>query len=823
MNTMRNHRSFVLLLLLLLSRLTAQDTASVVWPLTAATTIAPSTAGYVLAQSELFRNTEVNQYTGFNASQRIRITGNAWPLNQTTQIETVFVQFTVRPKAGVSLNVSWVKLYLAGNSGSNMRAKVFWSTDSTFTARTELYAGAANLPNNTGFDSAWSALNAAVPAGGAFHVRVYPWLHNQTGSNTGKYLLLQNVVIAGTTTGTAVIDLPTVTTTPIFNVSDVAAVSGGTIVTDGGGAVTQRGVCWDTVSGPTTASSVQLQGSGSGSFVSSIAGLTPGRTYFLRAFATNSSGTAYGAEHSFTTLLVRTAPIVTTSAVNTILATSATGGGSVTGWGGDTVTQRGICWSTAPGPTTTDHTIAAGSGTGSFSAVMKDLIPSTTYYVRAYAVNKNGTGYGVETSFTTQAIAPTVRVTVAKTGPADYTTVQAAFNAVPANYTGSYIIFVRKGVYKEKLLLATGKVNVVLIGEDRDSTILTYDDYAGKSGGTSTSYSTAIDADDFTAMNITFQNTVKNDGTFADQQAVALRVNGDRQAYYNCRLLGYQDTYYTWGGKGVQRTYHWKNIIEGSVDFIFGRNIVVFDSCTIVVNRNGGTITAAATEPGSQYGYVFRDCSIAAPDTGFNGIPVTSFYLGRPWQSAPRTVFLRTHEPATLHPAGWLAWNVPPALYAEYKSTGPGSSVTQRVAWSSQLSDSAAALYTLANIFGKNASSPAFSGDWLPVRPVEAFPTSVGTAPAVSTVPAAFRVEQNYPNPFNPETMITFTVQRPGTAVVTVRNLLGQHIAEPFRGAVQPGVQYHARFSAAGLSSGVYFYTVTDGRRAVTKRMVLQR
>jgi len=816
---MKRFARILSLCVLLWTVLPAQDTASVVWPLTATSTIFPATAGHIIGQSELLRNIEVNQYTGLNASQRIRIVGNAWPLNQTTMIETVFVQFTVRPKPGVALNISFVKLFLAGNSGSNMRAKVYWSLDSTFTERTELYAGAVNLPNNTAFDSAWGMLNAVVPDGGSFSVRVYPWLHNQTGSNTGKYLLLQNVLIAGTTSGSAVIDPPSVTTTPVFNVSDVFAVSGGTIITDGGGTVTQRGVCWDTVSNPTTTSTVQLQGSGSGAFVSIITGLTPGRKYYLRAFATNSAGTAYGAENSFTTLTSRTVPTVTTTAVNTILAVTANGGGNVTAWGGDTVTQRGICWSTAPGPTVSDHTIASGSGTGPFSAVMKDLIPSTTYHVRAYAVNKNGTGYGLETSFTTQAIAPTVRVTVSPNAGADYATAQAAFNAVPANYTGKYIIFVRKGVYKEKLVLATGKVNVVLIGEDRDSTILTYDDYAGKSGGTSTSYSTAIDADDFTAMNITFRNTVKNDGTFADQQAVALRVNGDRQAYYNCRLQGYQDTYYTWGGKGAQRTYHWKNIIEGSVDFIFGRNIVLFDSCEIIVNRNGGTITAAATEPGSKYGYVFRDCSIATPDTGFNGIPVSSFYLGRPWQSAPRTVFLRTYEPANLHPAGWLAWNVPPALYGEYMSTGPGASSAQRAVWSMQLTDSMAALHTMQNIFAKDASSPSFAADWTPERPAEQFPVHVKKNE--NEGPALFQVQQNYPNPFNPSTVIEFTVQRNGLASLMLYNSLGQSVRTLFEGNVEAGARYTITVRADGLASGTYYYRLSSGGSSAVKRLML--
>ena len=171
-------------------------------------------------------------------------------------------------------------------------------------------------------------------------------------------------------------------------------------------------------------------------------------------------------------------------------------------------------------------------------------------------------------------------------GSGDYTTVQAAFNAVPDSYTGPYTIFVKKGTYKEKLLLGSKKVNVILKGEDRDNTILTYDDYAGIAGGTSGSQSVGIDAADFIAVNITFQNTVKNDQTVANQQAVALRSNGDRQAFYNCKLLGYQDTYYCWGGSGAGRVYMKNCYIEGSVDFIFGRDIVLFDNCELHVNRN---------------------------------------------------------------------------------------------------------------------------------------------------------------------------------------------------------------------------------------------
>jgi pectin methylesterase-like acyl-CoA thioesterase len=609
------------------------------------------------------------------------------------------------------------------------------------------------------------------------------------------------------------------TTTAATNISTTFAFSGGNISTDGGGAVTARGICWDTSASPTIVKNKSSNGIGSGSFTSIAENLIPGKTYFVRAYATNSAGTAYGSEVSFTTLLTKSIPTVTTTAITNILATTASGGGNVTSWGGDSISGRGICWSTTANPTIAGNKTSNGTGNGTFSSVLVSLSPNVTYFVRAYATNSLGTGYGNEVSFSTQPLSPDVTKIVAKSS-GDYSTVQAAFDAVPNNYTGKYFIFVKKGVYKEKLLLSQNKVNVILIGEDRDSTILTYDDYAGKSGGTSSSQSLAIDADDFSAMNITFQNTVKNDGSFADQQAVALRVNGDRQAYYNCNLLGYQDTYYTWGGRGTGRTYHKNCLIEGSVDFIFGRNIVLFDSCEIRVNRNNGTLTAAATEAYAKFGYVFINSKITMYTTGFDGIPITTFALGRPWQSSPRTVFLTTEQPANLNPAGWLVWNVAPALYAEYKCTGAGFLPGQRVTWSSQLSDSAAATYTIANIFSKNSVSPAFGTDWIPQKPSVSFPTSVEGRLDV-TKPTEFFLGQNYPNPFNPASTIQFSVKEKGIATLKIYNTLGQEVTQLFSGMAMPSQLYTVEFRSQSLSSGMYFSVLESNGQRKTKKMLL--
>ena len=164
---------------------------------------------------------------------------------------------------------------------------------------------------------------------------------------------------------------------------------------DGGLEVTARGVCWSTNSNPTISDSHSTDGNGTGNFTSIITGLEDNTTYYVRAYATNGVGTAYGNELTFAT---PTLPTVTTIAVTNIDATSATSGGNVTDDGEATVTARGVCWSTSHNPTISDSYTTNGTGTGSFTSSLTNLTPNTTYYVRAYATNSVGTAYGSEVS-----------------------------------------------------------------------------------------------------------------------------------------------------------------------------------------------------------------------------------------------------------------------------------------------------------------------------------------------------------------------------------------------------------------------------------------
>jgi pectinesterase len=284
---------------------------------------------------------------------------------------------------------------------------------------------------------------------------------------------------------------------------------------------------------------------------------------------------------------------------------------------------------------------------------------------------------------------------VAKDGTGNFKTIQEAINAVPDFRKKETTIFIKNGIYKEKLILAESKILVTFIGESPDSTIITYDDWAqkknifGEETGTSGSAGFYIYGANFSAENISFQNTAGPVG-----QAVAVFVAGDKVKFRNCRFLGFQDTLYTWGKES--RQYYNHCYIEGTVDFIFGSSTAVFDSCT-VFGKRGGFYTAASTPENKKFGYVFLDCNITGD------APAISFYLGRPWRPFAKTVFLRCKLNKQVRPEGWHNWgnaeNEKTVYYAEYKNKSSDSSTGKRVSWSNQLTDEEAKAYTLKEIF----------------------------------------------------------------------------------------------------------------------------
>lgn len=264
-------------------------------------------------------------------------------------------------------------------------------------------------------------------------------------------------------------------------------------------------------------------------------------------------------------------------------------------------------------------------------------------------------------------------------GDGDYTTVQAAINAVPDNNAKWILIRVKAGTYSEKVTVPAAKTFIILSGVSANNTIITWNDSATSTGGTFYSATVTVFASDFIARYITIQNSYGS-----GDQAVALMISGDRSAFYGCRFLGFQDTVLDESG----RHYFSNCFIEGAADFICGDGQSVYEKCHIhtVPELNGAITAQRRGSSGEDTGYVFLNCKI----TG-GGL----MYLGRAWGRYSRVVFAYTYIANIIFPAGWDDWNDATrdstVFYGLYKCSGPGANDTGRVSWSRELSDTDAA------------------------------------------------------------------------------------------------------------------------------------
>jgi hypothetical protein len=272
---------------------------------------------------------------------------------------------------------------------------------SAITSRGVCYSNKATIPtiadtktnDGTAIGTFVSSLTG-LSANTIYYIRAYAT--NSIGTAYGD--------VKSFTTTTATIPTGLTTTAATF-ITQTTAISGGSSTADGGASITNRGICWSSsTTSPTIANSKTIDGTGIGSFASSLTSLTPGTTYYVRAYATNSAGTAYAVYQIFKTLVATVPSGITTSSISSITQTTASSGGSVSDDGGATITSRGICWSSSTSsPTIYDNATNNGSGTGSFASSLTGLSANTTYYVRAYATNSAGTAYGSATYFTTLA------------------------------------------------------------------------------------------------------------------------------------------------------------------------------------------------------------------------------------------------------------------------------------------------------------------------------------------------------------------------------------------------------------------------------------
>lgn len=297
---------------------------------------------------------------------------------------------------------------------------------------------------------------------------------------------------------------------------------------------------------------------------------------------------------------------------------------------------------------------------------------------------------------------------VSRDGTGEFRTIDEAIEVCRAFMDYTKVIYVKKGVYKEKLIIPSWLTNITICGEDRNNTIITWDDHAnikmpvggldseaavkGKPMGTFRTYTLKVQGSYITLKDITIENNAAKLG-----QAVALHTEGDHILVQNCRLLGNQDTVYT--GVGGTRVAFYDCYIEGTTDFIFGPSIAWFQNCEIHSKANS-YITAASTPAGQKYGYVFYKCRLTADKD------VDKVYLGRPWRPFAATIFMDCELGKHIRPKGWHNWNnaknEETARYAEYSNKGEGASTKNRVKWSKQLTKKEAAKVTLLDAFGED-------------------------------------------------------------------------------------------------------------------------
>lgn len=294
---------------------------------------------------------------------------------------------------------------------------------------------------------------------------------------------------------------------------------------------------------------------------------------------------------------------------------------------------------------------------------------------------------------------------VATDGSGEFRTIGEAVEVCRAFMEYRKVIFIKKGIYKEKLTIPSWLTNIEMVGEDAGTTVITNDDHAnlprteqGATGkmGTFRTYTLKVEGSNITIRNITIENNAPMLG-----QAVALHTEGDRIRLRGCRLLGNQDTVYT--GVANTRIFFEDCYIEGTTDFLFGPSTAWFENCEIH-NKSNSYITAASTPQDVTYGYVFNHCRLTAAEG------VDKAYLGRPWRAYAHTLFMNCYMGKHITPAGWENWKDyhDPAIegtvrYQEYNNHGKGADTSERVIWSRQLSDQEAASITMTTVFGEDA------------------------------------------------------------------------------------------------------------------------
>ncbi len=620
---------------------------------------------------------------------------------------------------------------------------------------------------------------------------------------------------------------PTVTTTLASSIAQTTATSGGNVTADGGASVTARGVCWSTAANPTTTSSHTSDGTGIGVFTSYITSLAPGTTYHIRAYATNSVNTSYGSDLTFTTTTTPpVAPTVTTTAASSITTTTAASGGNVTADGGATVTARGVCWSTASNPTTSNSHTSDDSGIGVFTSYITGLAPGTTYHIRAYATNSVNTSYGSDLTFTTATTS---------TDPYEPNNV----------YTNAYHIY-----YGDSL---TGGV----IDPDDDYDWFYFDGVAGDTvqitayaygtlvGSTLDSYLELYSSDGTTYI-------TGNDDWSSLSSRIEYVLGTSGRYYVKVRSCGYKSNKSTiMIDSKVINSINKEIIVSKDVNNYYHLQLQKVSSAIVVVNQESFEGTWPPT------GWDTLCVSGTAGDVVTFWNPITD-------AAAAHSGSIGAVFDWGYNLNGWLRWKVPDLMtYDNYQLSfwwkssyywhvDPYDNGDLFVKVSSNSGATWNTLWTFGDstlLVNSGAPWPWVSWTWyqstLDLSAYAHIPnvwigfqvvandnadialddvmltgaTGVESKPVELTNPAAFALLSNYPNPVKRSTTFSFNLPKSGPYMLKVYNISGG-LVYCTSGQGKDGMN-NVTWNASKISAGVYFYNLNYGGQSVTKKMVI--
>ena len=790
--------SFIVVLLLNTSSiLFAQSNANVSWPLNSVSKTSPKIIGKISAADESFSNMVITDYNGVSGSQRITVKGGNWT-NDNSPNYSRYVQFSLKPDSGNIFSISSIALNLGGSGGSNMQAVVLFSTDSNFTKSTEIFSGALGRDNLNliNYDS-----SIIIGQTQTIYLRIFPWY---TNSATGKYLNLSDIVIAG---NTGMPGYPVIMTLSVSKILKNSAVCKANALSDGGTQILSRGFCWNTSGSPSISGDSTVDGNGLGNFVSKLNNLASGTIYYVRSYATNSTGTTYGNEINFTTLASDTTFTVSASTkgkgtINVqpqkvsyepgsriVVNAIADSGYTFVKWSGD------IAGLQNPDTLTLYDNMNFSADFISNKFKESDSVPIGFASVNAEGQSVTTGGSGGDTVLFkdyyslasyclslgnpkgNKNIKPQVIFVTSMQGDGNQILIKAVSNVtILGAFSGATIV---NGGFQ-----ITNSKNIIIRNielKDCKPDCITIN--------TTSSYSTHhiwIDHCTFTDSPSVDPGASTHDGLLDithRSNYVTVSWNHFSNHRKTC-LLGYTDGASDEQGQ-LKTTYH-HNWFEGT----FSRHPRVrHTECHVFNNFYDGR---------KPLGNYTMDYGIASTDGA--KVLVEGCY------------FLKVKNPTKTQegnsPNGDLLQR--DNIFVDCGTHFSDSTAFNPLNYYKYSMDSASAVPNLVES-GAGAGVLYFE---VPRRLL----TGINNVEA--QIPSEFSLFQNYPNPFNPSTIIKYTIPQKSHVILNVYDILGRRVTTLVNRIESPGM-YRVNFNAANLSNGIYFYSLKTDVFNVTRKMIL--